>query len=87
MAISVQPLDLQTIFINVFSGTTDIFIFASMIAIAALAARFRMNNFMFFIMLGLFAVLMAQWINWLYAFMVVILSLAIFFIVARLIKN
>lgn len=87
MAITINPLDLQTLFINVFSGSYTVFAFISVVIIAAMAARFRMNNFMFFIMLGLFSVFMAAWISWLYAFMIVILGLGIFFIIGRIIKN
>jgi len=87
MTISVNPLDLQTIFVNVFAGSIDIFAFIAIIVIAIMAARFKMNNFMFFMMVGLFSVMMGMWISWLYAFMIVVLGLGIFFIIARIIKN
>ena len=55
----IEPLDLQTIFVNYFAGSMDIFFFIALIFFAYLAARFRMPNSIFLVMMGLFVVLMA----------------------------
>ena len=83
----INPLDLQTMLVGTLSGSWAIFLFLAVIVISIFAARFRMNNIMFFMMLSLFAVFMASWIPWFYALMLILMSALIFFIIAKLIKN
>ena len=54
------PLDLKTIFVTYFAGSMEIFMFLAMIVMAALAARYRMPNYVFLMMLMVFAVFMAS---------------------------
>jgi|TARA_R100000750_G_scaffold62793_1_gene58144 hypothetical protein len=54
-----SPLDLKTIFVNYFSGSMEIFMFLFMILLAGLAAKYRMPNYVFLMMLMVFAVFMA----------------------------
>ena len=83
----VNFLDLQTILVNTLAGSIMIFIALAIILIAIFAARFRMNNIMFFMMLTLFAVIFSTFIPWFYAFMILVAGLAIFYIIGRLIKT
>ena len=83
----IEPLNLQTLLVNTLAGSWAIFLFLAIIIISIFAARFRMNNFMFFIMISLFGVFMASWIPWFYALMLILMSALIFFIIAKLIKN
>lgn len=54
MAAWLEPLKLQTFFINIFSGNPDYFIAIAIIVIASMAGYFRMTSLTFFFMLGLF---------------------------------
>ena len=83
----VQPLDLQNLLVNTLSGDWTIFLFIAMIFITIMAARFRMNNITMFIMMGIFSVFMATFIPWFYAFIIFISGFAIFFVIAKIIKN
>jgi len=59
MANPVQPLDLEAIFVDYFAGSLEIFMFLIVIVLAGLAAKYRMPNYVFLMMLALFAVFMA----------------------------
>lgn len=83
----IQPLDLQNLLVTTFAGSWVIFTFLAVIFIAAVAARFRMNNATFGIMLFLFSVLMAAWIPSIYIIGTIIASAIFAFIVVKLIKN
>lgn len=83
----IEPLALQTLLVNTFSGSWLIFTFVSLIFIAALAARFRMNNAVFGIVFVLFAILMAAWIPSLYVLAIIITAAVISFIIAKIVKN
>jgi len=83
----IQPFDLQTIFINIFAGNYTVFLFLAIAGIAYLAAKFRMNNYAFFTMIALFAIMMGIWIQWFYALIIVIFGMGLFFIIARIIKQ
>jgi len=82
----VEPLDLQSIFINTLAGTTEIFTFLAFIVVAALAAFFKMPNTITLAMFALFSVLMAQYLGGVFMLVVLIVGLITFFIVARLVK-
>lgn len=58
-----QPLSLQYILVNTLSGNTIAFTFIAMIAIASLAAYFRMTNATALIMIVLFAFMMNLYIG------------------------
>jgi len=87
-----QPLDLQYWLVNVFSGTTTIFMFISVIVIAALAARFKMPNVVALAMFALFTVFMVATpigaeFSGVYLLVVLIAGLATYYSIAKLVKN
>lgn len=82
-----NPLDLMTLLVGTFSGSWEIFLFAALIFLTILAARFKLNNITLFMLIGLFAILMANYIPWFYVFIIIITGFIIFFIIGRLIKN
>jgi len=79
----IQPLDLEQILVNLFAGSWNIFIFLSIITIGVLAARFRMPNLIFLAMLGIFSVFLSQYLGGLYAMVIIITGMLIFYIVGR----
>lgn len=83
----IKPLDLQTIFVNVFAGSMEIFFFVAFIAIAALAATFRMPNMIFMLMMAVFGILMANYFGGLYFLVVVISGLAVFYGIGSVMKR
>ena len=54
----IQPLELQPLLVNLFAGSMQIFTFIAFIFIGAMSAFFRMSNFAFLMMFGLFAIAM-----------------------------
>ena len=83
----IQPLDIQTLFVNIFSGNVYIFVFISLIAIAMLAAKFRMSNLTFGVIICLYATLIASLANWFLFIVVLIAGFAIFYTIGRLIAS
>ncbi len=83
----ISPFDLETIFIDVFAGNEVIFLGIALLVIGLMAARFKMNNMLFFAMMGLFAVMFATFVNDFYIFFLVIAGLGIGFIIGKLVKN
>ena len=82
----VSPLDFESIFVNTFAGGWEIFIFIAGILISAMAAKFKMPTILFMSMVGLFAFTIANWVSWVYAVVVVVGAMGIFFMIARLVK-
>jgi hypothetical protein len=56
----INILDLKTILVWAFAGSTTIFTFLAIIAIATLAGRFRLPTSVFFVLLILFILLMSS---------------------------
>lgn len=83
----IEPLDLQYLLINTFAGTTEIFMFVSVLVIAILAGRFRMPNLLVLVMFALFTIFLSAYINGLYAFTVIITGLAVFYSLGRIWKS
>lgn len=87
----IQPLDLECLFVNTFSGGIAIFIAISIIAIAIMAAKFRMGNFATMAMFGVFVVLffpiLGAELGVIYLILGLILGLVIFKIAADMIKR
>ena len=71
----IEPLNLQEIFVNYFAGTMTIFFFIITAVFAILAAKFRMPNMIFLILMGLFVVVMANYFSLLYTTIVLIVGL------------
>ena len=83
----VNPLDLQELIVGTFSGSWMIFFFVMFIAIAILAARFRMSNINLIILFGLFAIFMAAWADWLLIVAVIIIAMIGIIYVIKPFKN
>lgn len=83
----IEPLDLQTIFVNYFAGTLEIFFFLAMIAFAIMGAKFRMPNQIFLILMGLFVVVMANFYPLLYTITIFVVGLFFYYTISKLIKS
>ncbi|GAG28063.1 unnamed protein product [marine sediment metagenome] len=83
----VEALNLRYWLINTLSGSIEIFSFLAMIIIAGLAARFRMNGFLTVLMLGLFAVMLSQYMAGIYILVILITSLIVFVGISRFTKT
>ena len=57
----VQPLDLQTIFVDYLAGSWSIFFFLALIFFTYLAARFRMPGRVLLPLLAIFVILIQPW--------------------------
>lgn len=82
----INPLDLRTIFVDVFSGGTTIFLFLSVLLISILAARFRMNGVVFLVMIVIFSLFIANSVNGLFVLVTIITGVVVFYILGRLFK-
>ena len=82
----IQPLDLQTIFVNYLAGNMAIFLFLILIGIAALAAMFRMTGSVVMISTGIFAMIMGKFIPDLYFIAIILGGLAIFYGIIKMFK-
>ncbi len=58
----IQPLQLETWFINVFSGTPTIFLGVSLLIISTLAMFFRMTPLAFFFIIGVFLLMFSEFV-------------------------
>lgn len=86
----VQPLDLQTILVNLLSGSNEIFLGIIIIAISGMAAFFHMDNMITLIMLGLFFVIMSVYSPVGSGFLllgVIVTSLMVYFTISKIVKN
>lgn len=79
----VEPLNLENLLIFTFAGNLELFTFIALIAISALAARFRMPDFLFGLMVLLFALIFNTYLGGLYIIILTVTSLVVFNIVAR----
>lgn len=87
----IQPLNLECLFINTLAGGIGIFIAIAIMAIAVMAAKFRMSNFttmaMFVVFVILFFPILGAELGILYLLVALILGLIIFKISANIIKR
>ena len=84
----IQPLELETWIISVFSGSQDIFLAISIMVIAGLAGYFRMNGLTMFFMLGVFLIMFSNYItNYLLMIVAIIGGLLIGIWISKLVKN
>jgi hypothetical protein len=56
----IQPLQLKTWFISVFSGGPDVFLAVSLLALFGLAAYFRMTALTMFFFVGLYVLMFSE---------------------------
>jgi len=83
----IYPLDLGKILINTLSGSLNIFIFLAFIFIASMGAMFRMPNLVLGAMFALFGIFLSNYVGGIYAFVIIISGLIIFYAMGRIIKN
>lgn len=80
-----EPLDLQYWFINVFSGSLEIFFMVAFVAIAGLAAYFRMSTIAFLMLYSLFIILslqVASTVNFLFL-LVLVGGLIVYYVLSK----
>ena len=83
-----EPLDLETIFVNYFAGSREIFFFIAMALFGYLAARFRMPNQIFLILIGLFIILMQPFgLSLIYSLLIFIVGISFYYTLAKMIKT
>lgn len=82
----VEPLALQTLFMNLFAGSIEIFTFVSMIAIAFLSAKFRMPASVMMLIFGLYVLILNTYLNFggLYVLVILMAGLITFFSMKKL---
>lgn len=84
----IEPLELETWFIRVFSGSPEIFSIVALILIAGMSAYFRMNGIAMFFMLGLFVFLFSAWIGNTFLILIAIIGgLLIGYWISKLVKG
>lgn len=59
----IPPLELETWFVNVLSGTPDIFVIVSLLVLSGMAGYFRMRNMVFFFMVGIFLLMFQPFVG------------------------
>jgi len=59
----IEPLNLQTIFLSILSGSPDIFLAISLLVITSLAGYFRMNGIAMFFMIAIFLLMFGSFIT------------------------
>lgn len=75
----IEPLNLECLFVNMFAGTIDIFLFVSFIALAALMATFKMRNETALLLFGVYAIMFSAFMPWLFILLIIIGGMIIFF--------
>lgn len=83
----IMPFDLECIFVNLFAGSMDIFIFISLIAIVCISAYFRMIEIGVVLMFVVFGIIISAYFNGILFLSLLIGGLAIIFIISKLVKN
>lgn len=82
-----QPLDLYKIFVEYLAGSMDIFFFLAMAFFAFLAAKFKMPNFVTFILMGVFVVFFANYYPTMYLAVIFFLGYFFYYVLSRTIKQ
>jgi len=81
-----QPLELQYWFINVFSGSTDIFMLVSVLALTWFCSMFKMQMGTFLVLLVTYAAILAvATTNVLLILLILILAPLLFWITRRIV--
>ena len=66
----IEPLEMQQWIVNVFSGSSVIFLAIALLAIIAMAGYFKMNGLVVFFMVGLFLMMFSYYFEGTIYFMV-----------------
>ena len=83
----IEPLNLQCILINMFAGTEIIFLFIAFLAIAGLAASFKMRNGTGVLMLAVFGLIFSQLVGGVYVLIILIGGLISFVSIKRIVSR
>jgi len=83
----IQPLDLETIFVNHLAGSMKIFFFLILIVFAYLAAKFRMPNQVFLILMAVFIIFMANFYSLLYTILIFLSGLFFYWVISKIPKT
>jgi len=84
MAAWLEPLKLQTFFMNIFAGSPDYFIAIAIIIISAMAGYFKMGAMTLFFMLGLFMFIFFEYtMSPILTLFLIIVGLLIGYVVSR----
>lgn len=68
----IAPLDLETLLVNTFAGSTLIFIGIALLMIAFGASRFKMPLIVAGVITMLFSLMVVELASWLYIFIIII---------------
>lgn len=82
-----QPLDLESIFINYLAGSAELFTFFSYLIITIGSAYFRMPDKIFLIMIAVFSVMMANYTGGIYVLVLFISGIISFYGISRFLKT
>jgi hypothetical protein len=84
----VEPLEMQTWFLNIFSGDGSYFAILALFSITSMAAYFRMNGVGMAFMVGIFLLMFSAYIpSTLTVFITIIAGLLIGFWVSQILKK
>jgi hypothetical protein len=84
----IEPLAMEAWFVNVLTGSPDIFTAIAIIFIMGLAGYFRMNGITTFLMVGLFFTMFAGYVSFeIYFIILSIASMLIGFAISKIVKN
>jgi hypothetical protein len=83
----IEPLNMEAWFINVLTGSPDIFTALAIIFIFSMGGYFRMNLATSSLMLGLFFVMFAGFVSFeIYFILLAVASMAIGFAISKIVK-
>ena len=82
----INPLDWETLFVNVFAGSVEIFAILAVLVFGYLSARFRFPNIVTLGVMALFVVFMAAYMPSLYFLVIVFAGFALSYMLGRIIK-
>jgi len=83
----INPMDFEQIFVNILSGSPEIFGFLAVIVIASACAFFRMPNYIALTMLILFGVFLNVYLGGLYVVGMILAGTIIFYMIAKIMKT
>ena len=82
----IEPLALETIILNVFSGTPEIFTAVALVVLAGLAGYFRMNMLSMFFMFGTFLLMFSAYTSpSIILFILIIAGISIGMIISKIV--
>ena len=79
----IEPLDLETIFIQYFAGGATVFFFIAMALMAYLAAKFKFPNYVFLMMLVLFVTIFSGNYPLIFTLFVILIGVFVYYAYGR----